>query len=95
MLRNFTPSNKNKQKIARAKSLNYDDTLAQIIQEEADSAPIVYDLDSEYLDYIAVLVQKIKIGMIHDIRELAEVYDCPDDMMEDILMTEANFGEED
>lgn len=54
----------------------------------------MYDLDNEYLDYVAVLVQKIKIGMIYDIRELSEVYDCPDDMMEDILMTEANFGDE-
>lgn len=62
--------------------------------EETASAPVVYDLDSKYLDYIAITLQKVKTIMIKDIRELSAEYTYPDDMLEDMFMLEANFGED-
>lgn len=94
LLRNFTLSNKNKLRIAHAKACNYEENLEQIIAEETATAPVVYDLNSEYLDYIALTLQKIKTTMINDIRELSAEYAYSDDMLEDMFMLEANFGEE-
>lgn len=94
LLRNFTLSNKNKKRISRARALNYEENLEQIMVEETASAPVVYDLDNKYLDYIAITLQKVKTIMIKDIRELSAEYTYPDDMLEDMFMLEANFGED-
>ena len=64
---------------------NYDDILSNILIEENNSAAIVYDLDDEYLDYVAFLLQKIKIKIIKDIKEFSDEYNLPDDMIADIL----------
>lgn len=64
---------------------NYDDILSNILIEENNSAAVVYDLDDEYLDYVAFLLQKIKIKIIKDIKEFSDEYNLPDDMIADIL----------
>jgi hypothetical protein len=54
----------------------------------------VYDLDEEYLDYISVMVQKVKMRIIEDIHELSSQYEFSEDMLEDILMSGLNELEE-
>lgn len=96
LVRNFTLSNKNKLKLQFFKcTTDYDDWLEKTILEESKTAPVVYDLEPEYLDYIAVMLQKIKATIIKDIRELSAYYTYPDEMLEDLFMLETNFGTED
>ena len=66
----------------------------QVITEETKTAPIVYDLDSEYLDYVALTVQKVKATLINDIKELSDEYQYSDELLEDLFTVEANFYEE-
>lgn len=67
--------------------------MTDIMQEESKTAPIVYDLDKKYLDYVAFLLQKIKSRIIKDIQELSDAYVLSSDMIEDILMS--NLSESD
>ena len=62
--------------------------------DESVTAPVVYDLDKKYIDYIAFMMQKIKKLIIEDIKELSKTYDLPDNMIEDILMSQADTKED-
>jgi hypothetical protein len=110
LTRNFKLSKRNKYKLIDIKATkenykkthkkklilksNYSDILCDIVSEETKTAPIVYDLDEEYLDYISVMVQKVKMRIIEDIHELSSQYEFSEDMLEDILMSGLNELEE-
>lgn len=95
MLRNFTLSNINKEKLLskceksdgklRILTKDYEDLLYSFIEDETMSAPIAYDLDSEYIDYIAVMLQKVKKIICSDIKELSYDYNECDLLLESIL----------
>lgn len=89
LLRNLTPSNKNKIKIDKsvARATYTEELMTDIMYEENKSAPVVYGLSDEYLDYVAYLLQKIKTQIIRDIQELSDEYSLSDEMVEDILMS--------
>lgn len=72
---------------------NYHDLLDDLIADETRTAPIVYDLDKEYLDYVAVVLQKVKIQMIKDIRDINNDYSYSEEMLQDVFMSELE-GEE-
>lgn len=111
LLRNFTLSRKNKlrlidipksreeykntgKKVIYYKA-NYAELMPMCVAEETETAPIVYDLSDEYLDYVAVILQKVKVAMVRDITELGAEYSIPDTMVEDLLLSEVVDNEED
>lgn len=89
LLRNLTPSNKNKIKIDKSVDrVTYsEELLTDIMYEENKTAPVVYGLSDEYLDYVAYLLQRIKTQIVKDIQELSDEYNMSDEMVEDILMS--------
>lgn len=86
-LRNITLSNDNKQKFNKYNNggLDREELYSSCIEDETVTAPIVYDLDSSYLDYVAMILQKIKSTIITDINEFSSYYDVSDDMIGDVL----------
>lgn len=74
---------------------NYYELMDSFMADENRTAPIVYDLSEEYLDYVALTIQKIKVSIINDIREMSHAYDLSDEMVEDILMSGLVTSEDD
>ena len=109
LLRNFTLSNYNRLRLFDKEEIlnedgsvkstsyvlkpNYHVLLDDLIADETRTAPIVYDLDKEYLDYVAVVLQKVKIQMIKDIRDINNDYSYSEEMLQDVFMSELE-GEE-
>ena len=102
LLRNFTLSRKNINRVIDSGILNdlkekgikeikyktnYYDLIESFLEEETKNAPILYDLDDEYLDYIALTTQKAKIELVKDIAEITSYYNLTDEMVIDILMS--------
>lgn len=105
LLRNFTLSNKNKNRLIDYRKMhrvgnndrvyykcNAEDIITECMVEETDLAPIAYDLEDKYKDYIAFLLQKVKSTIIKDIKFLASNYQVSDDLIEDVLLSNA-YGE--
>lgn len=101
LLNNFTLSNANRDKLAKKGFFStdivwkekYDSLVSQIIEEESETAGVVYDLDESYLDYVIVTVQKVKKSIANDIKELINEYVLPDQLVEDMLMSGLSKGE--
>ena len=72
-----------------------DDLMTDIMYEESKDAPVVYDLDKKYLDYVAFLLKKVKQRIVVDIQELSNEYRLSDEMVEDILMSSLSGGDDD
>jgi hypothetical protein len=95
LLRNITLSNESKLKLHMYSMEGMSDgNLRDILNKETLSAPIAYNLGDEWLDYIAVLLQYIKDRIIKDIDDISKIYNLPDKMVEDILMTSLMGDEE-
>ena len=92
LLRNFTLSNKNKEKLIASRRVNrvlkdeYADVLNNVLVSESETAPINYNLDLIYKNYIKLLVQKIKIMMSEDIKSLVNDYNISDVDVDEILL---------
>lgn len=103
LLRNFTLCRSNARRLKNYKKFlvniqgdgtrkviarnDYEDILANIVQQEEDSAPTPYDLDDDFSDYIAYSLQRIKRRIIQDIKEITYSFDYPDELIEDILLS--------
>ena len=88
LVRNLTLNRKNSDKARRMiEHKTFDeDVMSDMMKEESLNAPITYDLDDSYLDYISYILQRVKYRMISDIGELSNEYSMTDEMVEDILM---------
>lgn len=89
LLRGMTMSRENKEKVFTKDNkfkLNSDENLNSIYNQEALKSPIVWHLDKDMRDYIAVLVNEIKDLICSDIRELTRYYDSSEELMKNILM---------
>lgn len=88
MVRNLTLNRKNSDKARRMiEHKTFDeDVMSDMMKEESLNAPITYDLDDSYLDYVSYILQRVKYRMISDIGELSNEYSMTDEMVEDILM---------
>lgn len=97
LLRNVIPSNRNKNRISRqVEHLTFnEEVMSDIVYEEGKDAPVVFDLDDKYLDYVAYILQKIKKQIITDIQELSNEYGLSEEMITDIMMSELNNDGED
>ncbi len=100
LLRSFTLSNKNKEKLGDVKrklmssgvyKVDYEDTLSVILKEEVASAPIAYGIGDEYLDYISYIMQRVKKSVIKDIRYLYDSHIKLDDLYENALVGNGAF----
>lgn len=88
-LRSITISRKNSKKIFNSKNsfkLNSDETLNSIYENESLSSPIVWHLNKNMKDYVAVLVNEIKSLVCRDIMELTRYYDSTEELLKNILM---------
>ena len=99
LLRNFTLSNKNKLRLLKRGNVNelrdnYEDLITSIMNQETMDAPVVYNLEPKWLDYVAVLIQEIKGKIIADINEICRVYTLSNKMVEDVLLV-SSLGESD
>ena len=74
---------------------DYEFLLTTFMLEETKNAPIAYDLDSIWIDYIAVITQRIKTRLINDITELRQSYEFSDELVEDVLMSSMPVSQED
>lgn len=95
LLNNFTLSNKHKEKLNTTRPELYEEVLAYCIDKENANAVLLYDLDPIYTDYISLVLQKVKKNVVNDIKELSANYECSDEMLEDLLSSNANYGEKD
>ena len=103
LVRNFTLSKSNKKRLIDYKmsnkfnelngdcrlylKLNFEELIERIMWDETATAPVAYDLDNSYLDYVALVVQQVKKELIRDIEELNQEYTLSDDLVEDVLMS--------
>lgn len=99
LLRNFTLSNKHKLKLLKKGNEDelrddYENLLPDFMEDETRTAPIVYNLDNEWIDYISVLLQQIKTTIASDINEICDMYVLSDKMVEDVLLV-SSLGEND
>lgn len=70
-------------------------TVDKIYKEEQESAPVVWRLPKSYLPLINVLYAKIKQCVAQDIKGLVTDYQISDDVMQTILLTGEQEGEDD
>lgn len=73
---------------------NYEDLITNIMSQETSSAPIAYNLNERWVDYIAVLMQQIKGKIVADINEICRTYTLSNKMVEDVLLV-SSLGESD
>lgn len=64
------------------------------MEDETKTAPIVYNLDEKWIDYISVLLQQIKDTIVSDVNEICDMYVLSDKMVEDVLLV-SSLGEND
>lgn len=97
LLRNLTISYKNKNKLNfyLSKTTPLEETISDILCDETSSAPVVYDLDDEYIEYVAFLLQKVKIEITNNLKEVLHEYALSDEVVQDILMAELDNPEGD
>lgn len=97
LLRNLTISYKNKNKLNfyLSKTTPLEETMSDILCDETSSAPVVYDLDDEYIEYVAFLLQKVKIEITNNLKEVLHEYALSDEVVQDILMAELDNPEGD
>ena len=89
-IRNMSFSKRQQERLARLnkpKSMQKLDALSkQYYSENTLNAPIIYDLDEEYYNVVAVYLQKFKKEIAKDIQEINEEYSLSDEVIEDIIM---------
>lgn len=101
LLRSVTLSNKNKKALdnwkqaplstalisRRTNMTLYDSNLEKALKEESLSAPIAYNLDEEYFEYVAFISRKIQLKVIKGLNEIGKGYELSEDNMVDILLS--------
>lgn len=65
----------------------YDTNLEKALKEENINAPVAYNLDEEYLDYVAFISRKIQIKILKGINEIGRDYQLDENNMVDILLS--------
>ena len=101
LLRNFTLSNRNKERLEKRGLFSidkewkdrYDILINQVIEDEGLKAAMTFELDDKYLDYIEIVMQRVKKDIVDDIKELVREYTLPDQLVEDMLMSGLNTGD--
>ena len=101
LLRSVTLSNKNKRALdnwkqaplstalisRRTNMTLYASNLEKALKEESLSAPIAYNLDEEYFEYVAFISRKIQLKVIKGLNEIGKEYELSEDNMVDILLS--------
>lgn len=65
----------------------YDTNLEKALKEENINAPVAYNLDDEYLDYVAFISKKIQLKLLKGINEIGKSYELDENNMVDILLS--------
>lgn len=89
-LRSLTISNKNKVRIStsyvRSNSKIYEEMLNSIYKIEQETAPVLWHLDKDFLDYVRILLIRVQEQIIYDIQELQHYQIPSEDFITEILM---------
>ena len=89
-LRSITISNKNKVRIStsyvRSNSKIYEEMLNSIYKIEQETAPVLWHLDKNFLDYVRILLIRVQEQIIYDIQELQHYQIPSEDFITEILM---------
>lgn len=85
----------NSKKIILVERSNYEDLLTEVMRQEAQQAPMVYNLPESYLSYITFIARKIRLKLSQEIGELVDNYSLPDDIVQDTISLDARIKEED
>ena len=90
LLRCFTLSNYNKDRLISKKTetyrLNIDNLLQEMYVQEQETAPVAFHLEPGMDSYISVLTNKIKKLIAKDIKHLISYYEVSDEIVKDILI---------
>lgn len=92
LLKNYTLSNQNKikvlnnSKIDRVLKEDYDDFMYKLIESETNDSIVTYNLDSIYKNYIMLLVKRIKMLMVDDLKFIINDYSLSSDAIDELLL---------
>ena len=70
---------------------DYENFISSLIKDNENNCPLLIDLDVKYKDYVAFVVQKIRMNIYSMVKEIANIESCPDDIIENVI---SNFDVE-